>query len=341
MITRFVLAFLIFISGAASGQDTLRLIPDGKTDNYATIVKMVAQIDTGRIDFAKHGDGDFYFSKTIYVMNKSIKFLGGDKTRLLFPQGVIGLHITRTKSVAPSWIKDLTVRAVNSKYLADKVTIAYPQAHGILIETQTHFDNVLVSNFGGDGIRFYGSIVNAKTNVSHCNVQNIDVIGCNNGVYIDGPDANNILLTNVDVRDNWGYGIYDGSFLGITVINAQGHSNRKGHFVTDPEGGRNSRTRWIGCYNEGGSPPSIAAGHSTVYGGNKSSGWKLMHYSKYYASDLEIKANIAYLKSRDEAIAKIKVLRLELETATIDRGIEILAEIRSLARPMGIIDEEL
>lgn len=257
---------------------------------------------------------------------------------LSWAQGVTSIHITRDRSTPPCWIKDLAVRANGSRFLADKKTIAHPEAHGIVIETQTHMENVNVQNFGGDGIHFYGSIANAKTNVSHWDVRNVDVGGCGgNGVYIDGPDANNLLLTNVDVRDNGGCGIFDGSFLGITVINAQGHNNRLGHFVADPNN-RNSRTRWIGCYSEGGSAPNVAAGHSSVFGGNKSSGWEILHWAKFFTTDNELKGNEDYLERRNDVIDQIKALRASSTPETTEK---IEAAVKKLARPLGIIEEEI
>lgn len=251
----------------------IRLIPDGKTDNFPAVQAYIDSLTTpGRIEFP---DGDLFFSATIKVFNKSIKFIGRDYTTLIFPQGVTGLHISRDKSTPRCAIRDLNVEAIGNRLLKDRKTVGFPEAHGLLLEQTTDIDNVIVSNFGGNGVCYYGSIKSKGTRVSNSSVRLLSVHACMHGVHIDGPDANSIGFYDCDFRNNNGLGTFDSSFLGTKFYNCMYHNNKQGHTRTD---NRNARSLYSGCYLEDdGSPQSVVGGYTKVEGGNDGNGWRAIH----------------------------------------------------------------
>ncbi|MEI9956278.1 MAG: hypothetical protein WDM90_08240 [Ferruginibacter sp.] len=166
----------------------------------------------------------YNFKRTL-VFNNHIKIEGqGAKyepaTMLYFPKNTVGLKFTPTpaKGGYAADVKNIMV-------LTEFVTNNYDSnAHGITIACLVNFENVVVNYATGDGIHIDAcGDANAPnfgiadgSSFINCKVQN-----CNNGVFINGCDANQIIFQSLWAVANRRWGIYDNGFLGNHYYNPQ------------------------------------------------------------------------------------------------------------------------
>lgn len=93
--------------------------------------------------------------------------------------------------------------------------------HGIHIKVCVFVENCWIANFSGDGIYINASAglgAPNEGNANNCGVSRVRVVGCRNGVYINGDDANAGYFERIDVSSNRRWGVWDSSFLGNTHI---------------------------------------------------------------------------------------------------------------------------
>ncbi len=203
--------------------------------------------------------GDFYFSSTLNIFNKSVWLLGTNGTRFIFAPGVTGLILNRDKSIYKSKI-------ANIEFASQGGT-----ANGLEIHSIIDLENVTVSRFGGIGISLTADIEKEKTNVINSTLINCEVQESgSHGYYMHGGDASSIGFYNCSARDNGGYGFWDDSFLGNAFFNCLAHANKLGHYRAD---NGNNRSTFYGSYGEQDSPPDMYGGVSRVFGGLH--GWQV------------------------------------------------------------------
>lgn len=207
-------------------------------------------------------DGDFYFSSTINILNKSVKFQGAELTNL---------HFNCSGFILQAWpIQTCTINDLNIYYQGTRAGTSF---NGIEARTVTNVNNVLIKNFGGYGLILTGDISTSQTNVSRSIITNVEAIECGHGFYTQGGDANGISFYSCDARDCDGYGFNDDGFLGCSFYSCMAHANKLGGYRAM---NGNNRTLFMACYNEGGQPESEVGGVTYVFGGicGPGAGWK-------------------------------------------------------------------
>lgn len=197
-------------------------------DNYAPFMKALNYIyatynTSGRTipDYANgvlQLSGVRYNFKRTLVFNKHIK-IEGEGTRyepttiLYFPKNTVGLKFLMTKEGG-----GFSVDMKNVMVGMDFITEGYDSsAHAIALNCVVNFENVAVNFASGDGIH-----IDACANPSAVNYGMSDgsrFLNCkiqhsNNGVYINGCDANQIVFQSLWTVANRRWGIYDNGFLG-------------------------------------------------------------------------------------------------------------------------------
>lgn len=106
--------------------------------------------------------------------------------------------------------------------------------YGAYIQNVVQFDNVEIGGFSGPG-KFVIGYITANNpysnNTSLSTFNRLKITGCgSDALVINGADANHMLYTNCDFRDNDGYGWTDDSLLGNHLIEAHFNNNRRGTF---------------------------------------------------------------------------------------------------------------
>jgi hypothetical protein len=139
--------------------------------------------------------------------------------------------------------------------------------HGIRLRGRAIIRNVNVRGYALDGLHIRaaaGAGGDLEGNVNNFTAQDVR---CQNngrhGTLADLADANAGLLLRVDGDSNGGYGVYDSSFLGNTVITAHSAGNTTGAYKADSA----APSTWLGCYEESGQPASDFAQATLVLSG--------------------------------------------------------------------------
>jgi hypothetical protein len=166
-----------------------------------------------------------YNFKQTLIFNKHIK-IEGQGTRyepttiLYFPANTPGLKFTMTAKTG-----GFSVDMKNVMVGMDHLSQGYDSmAHAISINCVVNFENVTVNFASGNGIHIDACANTGAPNYGmsdgsiflNCKVQN-----CNNGVYINGCDANQIVFQSLWAMANRRWGIYDNGFLGNHYYNPQ------------------------------------------------------------------------------------------------------------------------
>jgi hypothetical protein len=260
-------------------------IGDGIKDNWWVFTKLFSLLPLNTSVTVTIPSGVYNCSKGLDI-NKPFNIKGLSLTSTLqFPGGVTGLTIhTNMHGYEPEYESfNLYCKSPDKKdgkpangiYSKDPNDYTF---HGIYCATIAKFKDIIIENFSGHGIRVYASVSDPiKTNASHAKFERVKVSGClGAGVYISGPDANQIEFYGCDVRDCGLVGYWDASFLGNQFIACMAHNNGNtsgfGHYrVTNV----NARTSIIACYGEGEDSRSyIGSGNAVVIGG--------IHYNGIY-----------------------------------------------------------
>ena len=166
-----------------------------------------------------------YNFKQTLVFNYHIK-IEGEGTRyepttiLYFPKNTTGLKFVSSfeKGAYSADVKNIMVGMdfINDGYDSS--------AHAIVISCVVNFENVTVNFASGNGIH-----IDACADPRYKNYGNADgsmfinckVVQCNNGVFINGCDANQIVFQSLWALGNRRWGIYDNGFLGNHYYNPQ------------------------------------------------------------------------------------------------------------------------
>jgi hypothetical protein len=245
-----------------NGVQTIKLDLKEGVDNSEYLQGVIDNVpNDGRVAYSV-GNGNYFFSKTIKIHNKSIWIIGTNGSVFTFPGGVSGIQITRDHYIYPCLLQNLDLVAQSN---TDST------ANGIEVQSITHMMNVNVLRFGGYGIRYVADIGSGRSDVSKSVIFNCEVIQCRyDGFYFQGGDANACSVVFCSSRDVGGIGFHDSSFLGNGFWGNMAHNSAKGHYRAD---GDNNRSVFASCYAEEDSPPSLFGGVARVYGGNF--GWPL------------------------------------------------------------------
>lgn len=96
--------------------------------------------------------------------------------------------------------------------------------HGIISKVLIKIENVYVTNIEGNGINISACAIqpsgdnNNYGNADGSYLENVTATFCNNGIFLEGCDANTIQIVNSSTNENVRWGIYDNGFLGNSYI---------------------------------------------------------------------------------------------------------------------------
>lgn len=251
-------------------------VGDGTTDNapmLADALRTIRALDapgTSRGARLFIPPGRYRTSETIHI-DRGMSLVGASGggwyggSRLAFDDGVPGIVVHRYNTSADggrgdwSTISDLVIEA------RGKTT---PDIHGIDLQARACVERVYVTKFSGCGIHVDSR---DNTNVNSWRLDNLRIDNCtSHGVFVEGPDSNAGVAINVDSSSNGGWGVWDSSFLGCHWFGCHAQSNGLGAYQAD---GSASATMFLGCYSEGGQPPSRITGTALVIGGTHGAGF--------------------------------------------------------------------
>lgn len=168
----------------------------------------------------------FYYCSDLVSFNKSIRILG-DGT-LNYPSTYIQFAPHKTGFVF-SYIDGESGFGVNLENLKLQSQTTIPpnidaSKHCITTSTFIRINNVTVDQFDGDGIHISSCAVkpngdnNNYGNADLSVIQDVTITLCTNGIFLEGCDANSILLNNINVYSNRRWGVYDNGQLGNMYI---------------------------------------------------------------------------------------------------------------------------
>lgn len=118
--------------------------------------------------------------------------------------------------------------------------------HGVWFRNRATIRNFSIIGWSGNGINIVcgiGAGGALEGNANNFRIENGLVYQCEHGIYIDGGDANAGHIQGVDASANRGYGIFDSSFLGNTIIACHTSDNGSWH--------RNGNLRTATVYHAG------------------------------------------------------------------------------------------
>lgn len=161
--------------------------------------------------------GAYYCSKTLTILN-SIKIFGDKYTRIEWPAYTTCINIPYKDQlgiVMKNYISDLDI------FQAFTTTYGDSTAHGIKTRSIVVLNNVRVSFASGDafyleGCQIPGDPIEGTVDFSELN--NCTATQSNNGLYINGCDANKINVYKFNATAIRRWGVYDNGFLGNTYV---------------------------------------------------------------------------------------------------------------------------
>lgn len=158
-------------------------------------------------------------------------------------------------------LRDVAVRASAKVAGVHGVKV---RAHGVRL------DGVNIQGYGGNGIDINADDWPGGSNANNWRVSSCRVVACGgHGLYVRGSDANAGLCDGSDFTANAGWGIRDESLAGNTYVASMVEANVGGALYAANAGG----SIFLGCYTEGGQPPSHVAYPGAVIGGTHGAGF--------------------------------------------------------------------
>jgi hypothetical protein len=203
---------------------------------------------------------------------------------LVFPAGVTGIILNRIDTMGAGLENPTTAGADGSIIEGLNLHGAKGNADaaggpGIWMRARGLIRNTLISSFQGDGARVFataGGASNVQGNANNWRIEGGRFQGNGgNGLSVGGApgsaDVNAGTCVGLDCSGNAGWAFYDGSFLGNTYMGCHAADNQTGAYHTD---NNNACNVLLGCYSEGGQPPSDLAYPTIVMGGQHAAGIK-------------------------------------------------------------------
>jgi hypothetical protein len=191
------------------------------TDNTPFLEAAIAAIDE-RIDatvyipgvdsFTVDGLGFWYKMTTIEITRDKVTIYGDYRSSvLIFSGDTLGIKLTGQYSA----LKRLKIMG---KYGGGAEGYNDFTAPGVWCNGGDELlEDIEVLGFDGSGIEVYGDVLTA----GNSNLTKLNRVHCYTngqaGIYVHGGDANAVAITDPDCQGNARFGIWDKSFLGITV----------------------------------------------------------------------------------------------------------------------------
>lgn len=237
------------------------LVPDGTTDIHSVLQRAV---DEFRAVFVPPTDmnrlvdtGAWYCSGTINVNNQVRIFgLGGtqagwSKSVIRWPENIPGMvfHYYDTEGTAAgvlsknanpatapsaigSVVENLTLlRGTGNDTTTDGVS------HAIHAKVRIGVFNCFIGGWGGNGLNIVASVISSdpaiRGNANNWTTRDNRIQNCQNGMFVNGADANAGVSHHDDLSACAQWGLLDASFLGNTYLGLHTNGN-----------GKTSRRQW-------------------------------------------------------------------------------------------------
>jgi hypothetical protein len=223
----------------------------GATDNSTALGAAIAFLQANEIyigsDLFYRGgahihfpgaDGIYDFQSTVTV--RSTVRLTGDSagqqasapsTVLRFPPDVHGFLVENYNTGSSGGVTPSAYGGGGTTFERLHILARAPgtgTAHGIWARSRILVQDCFVGRFSGNGIHIRASATASdlqKGNANSFRILGCVVLGNENGIFIDGADTNAGFIGYCDATQNRGYGIWDSSFLGNTIIGCHAEGN--------------------------------------------------------------------------------------------------------------------
>lgn len=148
------------------------------------------------------------------------------------------------------------------------------ESHGIHVRAPVVVRDVIIYKFPGDGIYARtqiggGGALEGQSNLSR--FERVWLEQNRNGMYLEGADANAIVIDACSAMDNRGWGFWDNSFLGNFYRGCHTRTNASGAYKAD-RNQLNAACTFADCYSESDQPASVFAPRTLVTGGFHAAG---------------------------------------------------------------------
>jgi hypothetical protein len=175
--------------------------------------------------------GHYFLSASIDLKNSVI--LSGDTpglagsgltTMLEFAAGKNGIIIERHNTRDGSLVEAVSSGAADGTVLQNLAIVSRggKAGHGVWAKARFVARDLSIAGFAGNGYNVVAASDRGGAELGNANSFQIwgGVVrnSGGSGIYVAGTDANAGLITGVDCTGNGGWGIWDGSFLGNTII---------------------------------------------------------------------------------------------------------------------------
>jgi hypothetical protein len=191
--------------------------------------------------------GKYWFSSTIFI-NHQVRIVGAAGQEvgelgsgLYFPANMVGIVLASEQTPHPvtgvvpdpptysagTLLENFAVRCLRGG--TDRAK------HGIMMRSVCSLHGLQIYDFAGDGLHITAT-VSVTGNANNFKLSNLQILRCHNGVYVDGPDANNGYSFGLDCTANRRWGIWDSSFLGNTWVACHTDVNGLGSTGGNPVG---------------------------------------------------------------------------------------------------------
>lgn len=181
--------------------------------------------------------GEYHFAQTIDLDGGTILLEGGGGakcdgalTRLVFPVGVTGIRVQAdTTSGATATVASkigANGSIIRGLQLRGGFAATEGNGHGIHLRGAARIERVTIADFDGQGILVQASAGGSDGgNANGFSIDSCRIIRCQNGLKVEGADANAGSVIALDVVANRQWGVWDSSFLGNSYVGCHAAAN--------------------------------------------------------------------------------------------------------------------
>lgn len=224
-------------------------VGDGVTDDSAAFVAAIAYLNTNAVSgrgytkgsnrlvcFAKH----YYLGSTTLDIAHSLTIEGqtgvdatGAATVLRWAANTTGIRLQRHNTEDAAAMGGTGFGAdgmiLRGLWLEGAYSGIEGEYHGIHAKARFRAENVFIYDFQGDGV-FIQAVAGSglgetEGNANGWHLDKVTVLGCRNGFYINGPDANAGNAIGCNAMACRQAGFFDSSFLGNTYVGCHADGN--------------------------------------------------------------------------------------------------------------------
>lgn len=224
---------------------------DGATDDGAAFIAALAYlkaIATNLIGYYKASPrlfvpmGHYYLGTTTIDLTHTLIIEGDgtgmagtvNATKLRWAAGASGIRVQRYDTSGVSSVDNVNTHTggdgtiLRGLHLVGGYSGTEGEFHGVHAKARVAVENCKIENFQGDGIYANVAAGSGGANEGNANIARVigvSIIGCRNGIFLDGADTNIWTVVAVDSSSNRRWGIWDSSFLGNSYFGCHSSAN--------------------------------------------------------------------------------------------------------------------